>query len=92
MSCCLKPSVVFKASLCKPTSASVVYIRRRLFSNMTSAIQAAQTTLSENLGGIAQKAAPAGTTFSLDDVPDQTGKVAVVTGGSEGKFDHHLRR
>lgn len=85
MSCCLRPSIVFKASLCRPTLPSTFHTRGRLFSNMSSAIQAAQTTLSENLGGIAQKAAPAGTTFSLDDVPDQTGKVAVVTGGSEGK-------
>ncbi|CAK3959936.1 Hypothetical predicted protein [Lecanosticta acicola] len=51
---------------------------------MSSTIRAAQTTLSENLGGIAQKAAPAGTEFSLEDVPDQTDKVAVITGGSEG--------
>lgn len=51
---------------------------------MASAIKAVQTTLSENLGGSAQKVAPAGTTFSRDEIPDQTGKVAVVTGGSEG--------
>ncbi|GAB7364079.1 hypothetical protein MBLNU230_g4631t1 [Neophaeotheca triangularis] len=43
-----------------------------------------KTTLAENFGGVAQKAAPEGTNFSLDHVPDLTGKVAVVTGGSEG--------
>lgn len=51
---------------------------------MSSIINAAQTTLSQNLGGIAHQAAPAGARFTLDDVPDQSGKVAVVTGGSEG--------
>ena len=52
--------------------------------NMASVIKNIQTTLSENLGGAAHKSAPEGTGFSLDLVPDQTGKVAVVTGGSEG--------
>lgn len=51
---------------------------------MTSTVQAAQTTLSENFGGAAQKLTPSGTNFTLDDVPDQSGKVAVITGGSEG--------
>ena len=51
---------------------------------MSSIINAAKTTLSENFTGAAQKATPAGTDFSLEDVPDQSGKVAVVTGGSEG--------
>ena len=51
---------------------------------MSSIVQGVQTTLSENLGGSAQGAAPNGTKFSLDDVPDLTGKVAVITGGSEG--------
>ena len=51
---------------------------------MASVIKNIQTTLSENLGGAAHKSAPEGTGFSLDLVPDQTGKVAVVTGGSEG--------
>jgi hypothetical protein len=52
---------------------------------MSSIINAAKSTLSQNLGGIAQSLAPAGTQFSLNDVPDQSGKVAVVTGGSAGK-------
>ncbi|KAF2210855.1 hypothetical protein CERZMDRAFT_44560 [Cercospora zeae-maydis SCOH1-5] len=51
---------------------------------MTSLIDAAKATLSENLGGLAQNVAPASTQFTLDDVPDQSGKVAVVTGASEG--------
>lgn len=55
-----------------------------LNSDMSSVVKAAQTTLSQNLGGVAHKAASSGTEFSLDDVPDQTGKVALITGGSEG--------
>lgn len=51
---------------------------------MSSIVKAAQATLSQNLGGIAQKLGPADAAFSLEDVPDQTGKVAVITGGSEG--------
>ena len=51
---------------------------------MSSYIDAAKTTLSENLGGLAQKVAPASTQFTLSDVPDQSGKVAVITGASEG--------
>lgn len=41
-----------------------------------------KNTIGENFGGAAQKLSTH--QFSLDDVPDLTGKVAVVTGGSEG--------
>ena len=51
---------------------------------MASAVKAAQTTLSQNLGGPAHDLAPDRAKFSLADTPDQSGKVAVVTGGSEG--------
>ena len=51
---------------------------------MASVIKAAQTTLSQNLGGPAHNLAPENAKFSLDEAPDQTNKVAVVTGGSEG--------
>lgn len=51
---------------------------------MSSYIGAAKTTLSENLGGLAEQLAPSHTQFTLSDVPDQTGKVAVITGASEG--------
>lgn len=52
---------------------------------MSSIVDAARTTISENLGGpLAKAAAPDGTQFTLEGVPDQTGKVAVVTGGSAG--------
>ena len=51
---------------------------------MSSAVKAAQTTLSQNLGGPAHNTAPDRAKFDLADTPDQSGKVAVVTGGSEG--------
>ncbi|KAJ3575428.1 hypothetical protein NPX13_g4036 [Xylaria arbuscula] len=41
-----------------------------------------KNTLGENFGGRAEKLATH--QFSLDDVPDLSGQVAVVTGGSEG--------
>jgi len=51
---------------------------------MSSIIDAVRTTFSENLGGVAQALAPAHTQFNLAEVPDQSGKTAVVTGGSDG--------
>lgn len=41
-----------------------------------------QDTIAENFGGAAAKIGT--TSFSLDDTPDLSGKVAVITGGSEG--------
>jgi len=46
-------------------------------------MQAAKRTLLENLGGT-HGLASADEAFSLDEVPDLNGKVALVTGGSEG--------
>lgn len=43
-----------------------------------------KNTLAENFGGPAHALAPEKHQFSLDQVPSLTGKVAVVTGGSEG--------
>ncbi|KKY18735.1 putative retinol dehydrogenase 12 [Diplodia seriata] len=43
-----------------------------------------RTTIAENLGGPAHALAPEDSQFTLSSVPDLTGKVAVVTGGSEG--------
>ncbi|KAG9999438.1 retinol dehydrogenase 12, partial [Aureobasidium melanogenum] len=43
-----------------------------------------RNTISENLGGPAHALASPENSFSLDEVPDLSGKVAVVTGGSEG--------
>lgn len=51
---------------------------------MAGIVDYVKTTLSENLGGAAHALAPEHTQFSLADVPDQSGKVAVVTGGSDG--------
>jgi len=43
-----------------------------------------KNTLAENFGGSAHNLAGGSHAFSLDDVPDLSGKVALVTGGSEG--------
>ncbi|KAK7428217.1 putative oxidoreductase bli-4, mitochondrial [Neonectria magnoliae] len=49
---------------------------------MASMINVVKNTIAENFGGVAAKL---GThQFSLDETPDLTGKVAIVTGGSEG--------
>jgi FlaA1/EpsC-like NDP-sugar epimerase len=50
-------------------------------------MQAVKNTIAENAGKIvsgAHSLAPADSQFSLEQVPDLSGKVAVVTGGSEG--------
>ncbi|KAK5013122.1 hypothetical protein BJ546DRAFT_696929 [Cryomyces antarcticus] len=47
-------------------------------------MQTIRTTLVENFGGMAQNLATGDERFSLDEVPDLSGKVAVITGGSEG--------
>lgn len=50
-------------------------------------MQAVKNTIAENLGKIVpntHELAPNDSKFSLEQVPDLTGKVAVVTGGSEG--------
>lgn len=52
--------------------------------SMSSVIDAVKTTISENLGGPAHKVVSEDQQFSLEQVPDLEGKVAVVTGGSEG--------
>ena len=47
-------------------------------------MQAIKRTLVENLGGPAHNLASGDERFTLDEVPDLSGKVALVTGGSEG--------
>ena len=46
-----------------------------------------RNTLAENLGGPAHNLASQENHFELSEVPDLHGKVAVVTGGSEGMSD-----
>lgn len=43
-----------------------------------------KNTIAENLGGESHKLAPESQQFTLDQIPSLKGKVAVVTGGSEG--------
>ncbi|KAF1989415.1 NAD(P)-binding protein [Aulographum hederae CBS 113979] len=48
-------------------------------------MNAIKSTIAENIGGKAHKAAAKEHQFDIDaDVPDLSGKVAVITGGSEG--------
>lgn len=47
-------------------------------------MEAIKSTIAENFGGPAHLAAKPEHRFSLEETPDQSGKVAVVTGGSEG--------
>lgn len=53
---------------------------------MASVVNAARKTVVENLGGVAARAvgAPAEHQFSIADVPDLSGKIAVVTGATQG--------
>lgn len=51
-------------------------------SKMAGIVESIRNTIGENLGGPAQ--ALSTHQFTLDEVPDLDGKVAVVTGGSEG--------
>ncbi len=68
-----------------PRITTTAFRTTRNQSTMSNVVRAAQTTLSQNLGGIAEKFTPTGAAFSLEnDVPDQSGKVALITGGSEG--------
>ena len=64
------------------------YINRDLvrgFANQKSTIMdAVKSTIAENFGGLSHKAVPEDQQFSLDQIPNLEGKVAVVTGGSEG--------
>lgn len=63
------------------TRASISSIHRNYYS--TNIMQTVKDTLAENFGGAAGLAKPEHQ-FSLEQVPRLDGKVAVVTGGSEG--------
>ncbi|KAI9689349.1 MAG: hypothetical protein M1822_010000 [Bathelium mastoideum] len=47
-------------------------------------MQDLKNTAAENFGGVATKLAPKEHQFTLEEVPDLSGKVALITGGSEG--------
>ncbi|EKD17110.1 uncharacterized protein L3040_000366 [Drepanopeziza brunnea f. sp. 'multigermtubi'] len=51
---------------------------------MAGVVQTIKNTVAENFGGAAHSLATKETQFSLEAVPDQSNKVAVVTGGSRG--------
>ena len=56
----------------------------RYTSNMSKIVDTVKSTIAENFGGAAHSVADKEHQFSIEEVPDLTGKVAVVTGGSEG--------
>ena len=56
----------------------------RQFTTMSSVANAVKTTAAENFGRASHNLASKEHQFSIEEVPDLTGKVAVVTGGSEG--------
>ena len=51
---------------------------------MAQIIDTVKSTIAENFGGDSHSLASKAHQFSLDDVPDLSGKVAVVTGGTMG--------
>ena len=51
---------------------------------MASIVDKAKNSVAENFGGIAHSIVSEDKQFSVEAVPDLSGKVAVVTGGSEG--------
>lgn len=60
---------------------------KQSFNRSVNTMQTVKNTIAENLGKIVPNAhnlAPEDSQFSLDNVPDLSGKVALVTGGSEG--------
>lgn len=67
------PTTLFPKVFCCPSSTI-----------MASLIDKVKTTVAENMGGPAHKVVPKEQQFSVEDVPDLSGKVAVITGGSEG--------
>jgi hypothetical protein len=50
----------------------------------SSTMDYVKSAVAQNFGGPSHSLAPADQQFSLEEVPDLSGKVAVVTGGSEG--------
>jgi hypothetical protein len=51
---------------------------------MVSLIDKIKTTAAENMGGPAHKVVPKGQQFSVEEVPDLYGKVAVITATPKG--------
>jgi NAD(P)-dependent dehydrogenase (short-subunit alcohol dehydrogenase family) len=69
----------------RPAFISATCTKSRSYA--TSNMQSIKNTIAENAGKIVSGAhdlAPADSQFSLEQVPDLSGKVAIVTGGSEG--------
>ena len=70
---------------CRPviiSNSSITRITKRTV--MSSLIDGVKSTIAENFGGKAHSVASEEHQFALEEVPDLSGKVAVVTGGSQG--------
>ena len=52
--------------------------------NMAAVVDTVKSTIAENFGGPSHSLAKKEHQFSLDEVPDLSGKVAVITGGAAG--------
>ena len=51
---------------------------------MSAIVDGVKSTIAENFGGASHSLASPEHQFSLEEVPDLSGKVAIVTGGSQG--------
>ena len=80
-------SVTFRVSFNQISRQSVRFIQQKGAASLT--MEAVKQTIAQNFGGPAHKAAPESQQFALEQVPSLTGKVAVVTGGSEGTISHN---
>lgn len=67
-------------SSCFPLPA----IRTQIITRKYSAMEAIKKTVAENFGGASHNLVSESQQFSLEQIPSLKGKVAVVTGGSEG--------
>jgi NAD(P)-dependent dehydrogenase (short-subunit alcohol dehydrogenase family) len=82
LTCCHRP-VVF-SHFSKPTRPFPHYHSQRLSSTLPN-MEAIKSTIAENFGGAAHSVANKADQFDINkDVPDLSGKVALITGGSEG--------
>ena len=81
---CILTSTIARPSLCNIRFVPIPATRQFASQPSGSIMNTISSTIAENFGGKAHDAASKEHQFSLEQVPDLSGKVAVVTGGSEG--------
>ena len=75
----------YNPSIYRSLSYSQIVLHNRMNAPVSSTMEAIKNTIVENMGGTAHALASDSQKFDIEkDVPLQDGKVAVVTGGSEG--------